>query len=119
MISREIALAAGDFNIDFDRGLRRERDFGLDDGFADGLHGFGVAAEVVISKIEAEVAKSVVEGDGDQQIVDVVAAEMRVAVGGDDFEDAVVQLENGDVEGATTEVVDGDDAVLLLVEAVG
>ena len=44
---------------------------------------------------------------------------MRVAVGGDDFEDAVVQLEDRDVEGAAAEVVDGDDAVLLLVEAVG
>jgi hypothetical protein len=42
-----------------------------------------------------------------------------VAVGGDDFEDAVVQLEDGDVEGAAAEVVDGDDAVFALVEAVG
>ena len=55
----------------------------------------------------------------DQQIVDVVAAEVRVAVGGDDFEDAVVQLENGNVERAAAQVVHGDDAVLLLVEAVG
>ena len=44
---------------------------------------------------------------------------MGVAAGGDDFEDAVVELEDGDVEGAAAEVVDGDDAVLLFVEAVG
>ena len=51
---------------------------------------------------------------------------MGVAAGGDDFEDAVVELEDGDVEGAATEVVDGDDAVDavgavggLLIEAVG
>ena len=44
---------------------------------------------------------------------------MRIAVGGDDFEDAVVQLQNRDVEGAAAEVVNGDDAVLLLVEPVG
>ncbi len=44
---------------------------------------------------------------------------MRVAVGGDDFENSVVQLENGDVEGAAAEIVDGDDAVLFFVEAVG
>ena len=62
---------------------------------------------------------NVVERDGDQQIIDVVAAEMRVAVGRDDFEDAVVQLENRNVESAAAEIVDGDDAVLLLVEAVG
>ena len=109
-----IALAAGQFDVELDRRLRRERDLGLDHGFANGLHRFGIAAQ-----IEAQVAANVVERDGDQQIVDVVAAEMRVAVGGDDFEDAVVQLENGDVEGAAAEIVDGDDAVLLLVEAVG
>ena len=67
----------------------------------------------------AEVAADVVEGDGDEEVVDVVAAEVGVAAGGDDFEDAVVELEDGDVEGAAAEVVDGDDAVLLLVEAVG
>jgi hypothetical protein len=107
-------LAAGKFDVEFDRRLRRERDFGFDDGFADGLHGFGVAA-----KIEIEVAANVVERDGDEQVVDVVAAEMRVAVGGDDFENAVMQLEDGNVEGAAAEVVDRDDAVLFLVEAVG
>ena len=55
-----------------------------------------------------------------QQVVDVVAAQMRVAAGGDDFEDAFVQLEDRDVERAAAEVVDGDDAVLAwLVQAVG
>ncbi len=107
-------MPCGKFDVEFDRRLRRQRDLGFDYGFADGLHGFGVAAEV-----EAEIAANVVEGDGDEQVVDVVAAKVRVAVGGDDFEDAVVQLEDRDVEGAAAEIVDGDDAVLLLVEAVG
>jgi len=51
---------------------------------------------------------------------------MGVAAGGDDFEDAVVELEDGDVEGAAAEVVDGDDPVYavlalgsLFVEAIG
>ena len=76
-------------------------------------------ASRIAAKVEAEVAANVVERDGDQQVVDVVAAEMRVAVGGDDFEDSVVQLEDGNVEGAAAEVVDGDNAVLLFVEAIG
>ena len=117
LLARDLAaivLAAGEFDVELDGGFGRERDLGVDDGFADGLHGFGVAA-----KVEIEVAANVVEGDRDQQVVDVVAAEMRVAVGGDDFEDSVVQLEDGDVEGAAAEIVDGDDAVLFLVEAVG
>src|SRR5690349_19769456 len=44
---------------------------------------------------------------------------MRVTVGGDDLEDALVQAEDGDIEGTAAEVVDGNDAVALLVEAVG
>ena len=35
------------------------------------------------------------------------------------FEDAIVQLEDGNVEGAAAEVVDGDDAFLLAVESIG
>ena len=44
---------------------------------------------------------------------------MRVAVSGDNFKNTVVQLENGNVESAATKVVNRDNAVLLLVEAVG
>ncbi len=54
-----------------------------------------------------------------QAVVDVVAAQMRVAVGGEDFEDAFLQFEDRDVEGAAAEIVDGDDAFLALVESVG
>ena len=54
-----------------------------------------------------------VERDREQQIVDVVAAQVRVAVGRDDLEDALVQLEDGDIEGAAAEIVDGDDAFFL------
>src|ERR1041384_7539818 len=53
-----------------------------------------------------------------QQVVDVVTAQVRVAVGGDHLDDVVAHLENRDVEGAAAEIVDGDDFVVLLVEAV-
>ncbi len=59
------------------------------------------------------------ERDPQQAVVDVVAAQVRVAVGGQDFEDAVLQLQDGDVEGAAAQIVDGDDAFLALVETVG
>ena len=61
----------------------------------------------------------VLEGDPQQQVVDIVAAEVRVAIGGEHFEDAVLQLEDRDIEGAPAEVVDGDDALLALVETIG
>ena len=55
-------------------------------------------------------------GDGP---VEVVAAERRVAAGGLHLEDAVHQLEDGDVEGAAAEVIDREGALAALVEAVG
>ena len=73
----------------------------------------------LLRDVDAEVAADVVERDGGEEVVDVVAAEVGVAAGGDDFEDALVELEDGDVEGAAAEVVDGDDAVAIFVEAVG
>ena len=53
-----IALATGQFNVQLGRGLRRQRDLGLDDRFADGGHDFAVARD-----IEFHVAANVVERD--------------------------------------------------------
>ena len=55
----------------------------------------------------------------DDALVEVVAAEVRVAVGRLHFDDALADFEDRDVEGAAAEVVDGNRLVLLLVEAVG
>ena len=55
----------------------------------------------------------------DQQIVDVVAAEMSVAVGRDDLEDAFVQLEDRNVEGAAAQIVNRNGRGLLLVQTIG
>jgi hypothetical protein len=55
----------------------------------------------------------------DDPLVEVVAAEVGVAVGGFTSTTFVADFEDGDVEGAAAEVVDGDQLVLLLVEAVG
>src|SRR2546427_4181948 len=58
-----------------------------------------------------------------ENIVNVVAAEMRVAVGGEHLVDVALaggnQFEDGDVKGAAAEIIHGDAAALLLVEAVG
>ena len=53
------------------------------------------------------------------RLVDVVAAEAGVAAGRLHLEDAALHLEDGDVERAAAEVVDGDRALALLIETVG
>ena len=55
----------------------------------------------------------------DDRLVEVVAAEVVVAGGRLDLEDAVADLEHGHVERAAAEVEDEDRLVGLLVEAVG
>ncbi len=50
--------------------------------------------------------------------VEIVAAQVRVSIGGFDFEDPFTDFEHGDVEGAAAEVVDRNPLVLFLVEPV-
>ncbi|OPF36239.1 NAD-specific glutamate dehydrogenase [Pseudomonas aeruginosa P49] len=52
-------------------------------------------------------------------MVEVVAAQGRIAAGGQDFEDTAGQAQDGNVEGSATQVVDGHQAFRALVQAVG
>src|SRR5580658_3108607 len=63
----------------------RERDLGFDDRLANRLNSFGIG-----SQIQIEFALNVVKGDGDEQVVDIVTAEVRVSIGGDDLKDSFV-----------------------------
>ncbi|MDT4845154.1 NAD-specific glutamate dehydrogenase [compost metagenome] len=55
---------------------------------------------------------------GGQRLVVVVAAQRRVAASGHDLEHAARQAQDGDVEGATAQIVDGVDAFGAVVQAV-
>ena len=122
-------LAAGDGHLqvfrtagiggdegEVDRGFHvaGEFDLGFFRGFLEALEGHGVLAEVD-ALLLAEFFGDVV----DECLVVVVAAEVGVAVDGEDFEDAFADVEDGDVEGASAEIEDEDLAALFLVHAVG
>ena len=55
----------------------------------------------------------------DDTLVDVVAAQVRIAVGGLDLDHALADLQNRDVEGAAAEVIHRDGFVLFLVQTIG
>ena len=78
------------------------------------LHGAWLVAE-----IDAVLGVNFVESDGEEKVIDVVAAEVGIAVGGLHLEYPVAELENGDVERAAAQVVDRDCAFLRAIEAVG
>ena len=73
------------------------------------LHRLGIGRDVL-----APLGLDVLERNAQQKVVDVVAAQVRVAVGRQHLEDAVVQSQDGDVERAAAQVVHGDDAFLRL-----
>ena len=82
--------------------------------FLQALHGHAVAREVDAVAL-LELLHEVV-GDA---LVEVVAAEAVVAGRGQHFDDAVADLQHGDIERAAAEVVDHDLLVGLFIEAVG
>lgn len=52
-------------------------------------------------------------------VIEILTTEMRVAVSGQDFKDAVFNSQYRDIKGATTEIKDKDVGLALLVETVG
>ena len=74
---------------------------------------------LVLGQVDALVLLELLEQPVDDLLVEVVTAQVRVAVGGLDLEDTVAQLQDGDVERAAAEVVDRDLLIDLLVEAIG
>ena len=73
----------------------------------------------VLAQIDAVGLPELRRDPVDDPLIEIVAAEVGVAVGGLHLDDALAHFEHGDVERAAAEVVDGDDFVLFLVEAVG
>ena len=74
---------------------------------------------LVLREVDPLVLPELRDDPLDHALVEVVAAEVGVAVRGLDLHDALAHLEHRDVEGAAAEVVDRDRLVLLLVEPVG
>ena len=93
--------------------LRRERHLHLLGRLAETLERLPVRARIEAVLHEEGVAHAV--GD---RVVDVVAAEKRIARRREHLEDVAVQIEERGVEGASAEVVDRDPLLAPLAEAV-
>ena len=93
---------------------RRQVDLGLLSSLLEALHGHGILAH-----IDARLLLELVGDPRHQGLVEVVAAEVRVAVRREHFEDTVTDVEDRDVKRAATKVEHGNLARLLLVETKG
>jgi len=102
----------------------RQVDIGLQGGgeFALGLFGRlfePLQGHLVGAKVDSLVFLEFVGYPVDDLLVEILAAQEGVPVGGFYLEYAFAQFQDGDVEGAAAQVEHGDLFVLLLVQAVG
>ena len=99
--------------VDLRRHRRGQLDLGLLGSLLEALEGL-----LVLREVDALVLLELGQQPLDDALVEVVAAEVGVTVGGLDLEDALAELEDRDVEGAAAQIVDGDLLVMLLVQPV-
>jgi hypothetical protein len=99
-----------------DLGLGRGRELDLRPlgGLVQALERLGVLAQID-PLVAAELLREVIH----DPLVEVVAAEVAVAVGGAHLDHALAQLEDRDVEGPATQVEHEDGLLARLVEPVG
>ena len=99
----------------------RQPDLGRLGGQPQLLHGLAIAGQVeaIALELRAVPGLDVLEQPQHDRAVEVVAAQMRVAVGRQDLEDPVLHAQDRDVERAAAEVVDGDHALAEPLQAVG
>ena len=101
--------------VDLGRSRRRQLDLGLLGRLLQTLH-----RHRVLTQVDAVLGLERLGHVVDQHVVEVVAAQMRVAVGRLHLEDAVAQFQNRNIERTAAQVVNGDLHVgALLVQAVG
>src|SRR6266571_1261913 len=90
----------------------------VNQGFAQLLSNFAMRREIDFIMLKNQFVDK-----GLQKVVNVVAAEVRVTIGRKNLEDIAFgrgnKLQDGNVEGAAAEIVNGDFAALFFVEAVG
>ena len=73
----------------------------------------------VLGEVDALLLLELGDEMVDHPLIEVIAAQVRIAVGGTHLEGALAELEDRYVEGAAAEVVHGDVVIVFLVETVG
>ena len=109
-----VAIAIGQLDVEARHRLSRKQNLGFNGSFAHSLNRARMQPQ-----IDAVLGVNLVERNGHQKVVDVVAAQMRIAVSGQHLEDAFAQFEDRDVESAAAQIVDGDGSLVAAIEAIG
>ena len=113
-VLRALRRRGDERQVDLRRHRRRELDLRLLGGLVEALE-----RHLVGGQVDALVLLELGDHPVDDRLVEVVAAEVVVAVRGLHLEDALAELEDRDVERPAAEIPHEDRLVGLLLEAVG
>ena len=105
---RPRSVGGDERKVDFGARHVGKLDFGVLGSLAEALEGHAILGEV-----DAGVVLELFDEPVHDAPVPVVAAEVGITIGGFDFEDAVAELEDRDIEGTAAEVIHGDGFFFL------
>ena len=74
---------------------------------------------LILGDIHAGFLLELLHQPVDNPLIEVVAAQVRIAVGGFHLHNSIAYFQNRNIEGAAAEIVDRDGFVLLLIKAIG
>ena len=75
-------------------------------------------SHLVVGEVDAFCRLELADDPVNDPLVEVIAAETCVAVGGQNFDDAVADLDDGNIECTAAQVIDHDLLLFLIVQAV-
>jgi len=113
-VLRARGVGGDEGEVDVGLGSRRKLNLGLLGGLTDTLDGHAVTG-----KVDALLVLELLDEVADEGDIEVLTTKVSVTVGRLDLEDTALDLKDGNIEGTTTKIVDGDDTVALLLETVG
>ena len=76
-------------------------------------------SHLVIGQVYAFLCLELFDHPVDDSLVEVIAAQVGITVGGKNFDDAVRDLDDGYIEGTAAQVIDHDLLFFFIVEAIG
>ena len=77
-----------------------------------------LCGHLILAQVDAVLVLESICHPVDDALVEVIAAQVGITVGGQNLGHAVAHLDDGDIEGAAAQVVDHDLLVIFLIDAV-
>src|SRR5262249_37148743 len=115
-VLRSAGVSGDEGQVHFSLHRRGELDFGALSCVTQALQRHLVA---LTAQVKSFIFAELVNQPVDNSLIDVVTAQVSITIGSFDFDYALANLKNRNIEGATAEVVHSDSLVSLLVETVG